>query len=174
MAATGRMPPVVVVMGVSGSGKSTVGRLLAERLDVPFADGDDFHSAPNLARMAAGRPLDDEDRLPWLLSLAGWIQEAAASGRGGVMSCSALKRGYRDLLRSRGEGVWFLFLALDRAVADRRVAGREGHFMPARLVDSQYAALEPLGTHEPGLTVDASAFPRSIVDEAVGALRATG
>lgn len=171
MGATGP-PPVVVVMGVSGSGKSTVGRLLAERLMVPFAEGDDFHSAANLARMAAGRPLDEENRRPWLLSLAAWIQAAADSGHGGVLACSALKRGYRDLFRQGGAGVRFLYLALDRAVADRRVAGREGHFMPARLVDSQYAALEPLEPDEPGLTVDASADPESIAGEAARAVRA--
>lgn len=174
METTAPVPTVVVVMGVSGSGKSTVGRLLAERLMVPFAEGDDFHPAANLARMTAGQPLDDEDRRPWLLSLAAWIQEAADSGSGGVMACSALKREYRDLFHQGSAGVWFLYLALDRAVADRRVSRREGHFMPARLVDSQYAALEPLGSDEPGLTADASADPESIADEAARAARAFG
>ena len=165
------VPTVTVVMGVSGSGKSTVGRLLAERLMVPFLEADDVHPATNRAKMAAGRPLDDEDRRPWLLSVAGWIREVTDSGRGGVVACSALKREYRDELRRAGAGVWFLYLALDRTIADRRVAGRVGHFMPARLVDSQYDALEPLRPDEPGLTVDAAADPQAIVDEAVHALR---
>lgn len=159
-------------MGVSGSGKSTVGRLLAERLAVPFVEGDDLHPAVNRAKMAAGRPLDDEDRRPWLLSLAAWIREATDAGRGGVMACSALRHEYRELLRRAGAGVWFLHLALDPAVAGRRVSRREDHFMPARLVDSQYAALEPLRPDEPGLTVDASADPESVTAEAAAAVRA--
>ncbi|WP_405671253.1 MULTISPECIES: gluconokinase [unclassified Streptomyces] len=165
-------PSVVVVMGVSGSGKSTVGLLLAERLMVPFLEADDVHPAANRAKMAAGRPLDDEDRRPWLRSVAAWIREASDSGRGGVVACSALKHEYRDELRRAGAGVWFLYLALDRAIADQRVTGRVGHFMPARLVDSQYAALEPLRPDEPGLAVDARSAPQTLVDQAVRAVRA--
>ncbi|MFH8572618.1 gluconokinase [Streptomyces sp. NPDC017993] len=165
------VPTVVVVMGVSGSGKSTVGLLLAQRLMVPFLEADDVHPAANRAKMAAGRPLDDDDRRPWLLSIAAWIREAAGAGKGGVVACSALRYAYRDLFRRAGPGVWFLHLALDRVAADRRVAGRVDHFMPARLVDSQYAALEPLRPDEPGMTVDASADPQAIVDRAVLALR---
>ncbi|MFI9311406.1 gluconokinase [Streptomyces triculaminicus] len=159
-------------MGVSGSGKSTVGGLLAQRLMVPFLEADDLHPAANRVKMAAGRALDDKDRRPWLLSLADWIREATDSGQGGVMACSALKRDYRDLLRRAGTGVWFLDLALDRATAAERVARRTGHFMPASLMDSQYAALEPLRPDEPGLTVDAADDPRVIVDAAVDAMRA--
>ncbi|MEW2395764.1 gluconokinase, GntK/IdnK-type [Streptomyces sp. NPDC046862] len=166
------VPTVVVVMGVSGSGKSSVGRLLARRLRLPFLDADELHPAANRAKMAAGRPLDDEDRRPWLLSLADWIREATDSGRGGVMACSSLKRAYRDLFRGAGAGVWFLYLELDPASAGRRVAGRVGHFMPARLEDSQYAVLEPLRPDEPGLTVDAAADQQVIVDEAANAVRA--
>ncbi|KUJ65585.1 gluconate kinase [Streptomyces albus subsp. albus] len=161
-------------MGVSGSGKSTVGRLLAQRLVVPFSEADDHHPAANRAKMAAGRPLDDEDRWPWLLSLAHWIREQSNSGQGGVMACSALKREYRDLFRRAGAGVWFLHLALDRATASQRVAGRVDHFMPTRLVDSQYAALEPLRSDEPGVTVDATADSQTIVDEALRAVRQIG
>ncbi|MFJ1731520.1 gluconokinase [Streptomyces sp. NPDC088254] len=162
-------------MGVSGSGKSTVGRLLAQRLTVPFLEGDDVHPAANRAKMAAGRPLDDEDRKPWLRSLTQWIREAIDDGTGGVVACSALKREYRDALRRAGAGVWFLYLALDRATADQRVADRVGHFMPARLVDSQYATLEPLQSDEHGLTVDAAATaPQAIVDETVRTLRKAG
>ncbi|WP_240439300.1 gluconokinase [Streptomyces europaeiscabiei] len=167
------VPKVVVVMGVSGSGKSTVGLLLAQRLGVPFLEADDVHPAANRAKMTAGRPLDDEDRRPWLLSLAEWIREATDAGQGGEVACSALKHAYRNVFRRAGAGVWFLYLALDRATADLRVAGRVDHFMPARLVDSQYAALEPLRPDEPGLTVDAAADPRTIVDQAVRAVRTT-
>ncbi|MFD7197849.1 MULTISPECIES: gluconokinase [unclassified Streptomyces] len=165
------VPTVVVVMGVSGSGKSTVGALLARRLTAPFLEADDVHPAANRAKMAAGHPLDDEDRRPWLLSVAAWIREATDAGRGGVVACSSLRHEYRDLFRRAGAGVWFLYLALDRASADRRVAGRTDHFMPSRLVDSQYDALEPLRSDEPGLTVDAVADPRAIVDQAVRAVR---
>ncbi|MGW1894910.1 gluconokinase [Streptomyces sp. NPDC002004] len=158
-------------MGVSGSGKSTVGLLLAQRLGVPFLEADDVHPAANRAKMAAGRPLDDEDRRPWLLSIAEWIRETTDAGRGGVVACSALKHAYRNIFRRAGAGVWFLYLALDRTTADRRVTGRVGHFMPARLVDSQYATLEPLRPDEPGLTVAAVADPQTIVDQAVRAVR---
>ncbi|MFD4693077.1 gluconokinase [Streptomyces sp. NPDC058463] len=127
------MPTVVVVMGVAGSGKSTVGVLLAERLALPILEADDLHPAANRAKMAEGRPLDDEDRRPWLMSLADWIKEATDSGRGGVVACSALKQSYRDLFLRAGDGVWFLHLALDPRVAEQRVAQRAGHFMPARL-----------------------------------------
>ncbi|MDH6140099.1 MULTISPECIES: gluconokinase [Kitasatospora] len=174
MAGATRAPTIVVVMGVSGSGKSTVGRLLAQRLMVPFVEADDLHPAANRAKMAAGHPLDDDDRRPWLRSLADWIREAADTGRGGVMACSALKRTYRDQFRLAGAGVWFLHLTLDRETADRRVAGRLGHFMPARLVGSQYDTLEPLQPDEPGLTVDATAAPQTIVEDALRAVRAMG
>ncbi|WP_256252304.1 gluconokinase [Streptomyces sp. yr375] len=165
-------PAVVVVMGVAGSGKSTVGALLARRLGVPFLEADDVHPAANHAKMAAGHPLDDADRRPWLRSVAAWIREATDTGRGGVVACSALKHEYRERLRGAGAGTWFLYLALDRATADRRVAGRTDHFMPARLVASQYAALEPLRPTEPGLTVTAVTAPQTIVDQATRALRA--
>ncbi len=172
MGATAPAPTVVVVMGVSGSGKSTVGGLLAQRLTVPFLEADDLHPAANRAKMAAGHPLDDDDRRSWLLAIADWIREATDAGRGGVVACSALKDEYRQVFRAAGAGVWFLYLALDRTTADRRVAGRVGHFMPEQLVGSQYATLEPLRPDEPGLTVDAAAAPQTIVDEAANAVRA--
>ncbi|MEU3226442.1 gluconokinase [Streptomyces sp. NPDC006976] len=159
-------------MGVSGSGKSTVGLLLAQRLMVPFLEADDVHPAANRAMMAAGRPLDDQDRRPWLLSIAEWIGKVAGAAQGGVVACSALKHEYRDLLRNAAENVWFLYLSLDRATADLRVAARADHFMPGRLVDSQYATLEPLRSDELGLTVDAVSDPQTIVDQAVRAVRA--
>ncbi|WP_327418588.1 gluconokinase [Streptomyces sp. NBC_01233] len=166
------VPTVVVVMGVAGSGKSTVGALLARRLALPFLEADDLHPAANRAKMAAGRPLDDEDRRPWLTALSDWIKEATDSGRGGVVACSALKHPYRDQFRRAGAGVWFLHLALDPLIARQRVQRRTGHFMRARLEESQYAALEPLRPDEPGTTVDAGATPQAIVDEAVKALSA--
>jgi gluconokinase len=161
---------LVVVMGVSGSGKSTVGRELAARLGVPYAEADEFHPPANIDKMSAGVPLTDEDRWPWLRAIAAWLAERAARG-GGVVSCSALKRSYRDLLRSAGE-VCFLYLAGDRSVIAGRLAGRTGHFMPASLLDSQLADLEPLAPDEPGLTVDVALPPGEIVDAAVRVIRA--
>ena len=143
--------PLVVVMGASGCGKSTVGRALALRLGVPFADADDLHPAANVAKMAAGFPLDDEDRAPWLDAVGRWL---AAHPAGGVMACSALRRAYRDALRAHTGEVLMLHLAGARSVLERRVAGRSEHFMPASLVTSQLDALEPLGTDERGVTLD--------------------
>ena len=158
------MSLVVVVMGVSGSGKSTVGRLLASRLGVPYAEGDDFHPPANVAKMSSGEPLTDEDRWPWLRSLADWI---AAHAGGGVLTCSALKRAYRDVLASAGTPVWFLHLAGSPEVIAARLAARSGHFMPPALLDSQFADLEPLGPDEPGATVDVSGSPEEIVAAAL-------
>lgn len=161
---------VVVVMGVSASGKSTVGGRLAQRLGVPFLEGDDLHSAANRAKMASGHPLDDADRRPWLAALTEWIRAAAASGRGGVAACSALKRAYRDQFRSTGADVWFLYLALDPALAAERIARRTGHFMPPELLGSQYATLDPLHADEPGATVDASGAPERVMADALHAV----
>lgn len=143
--------PRVVVMGVTGSGKSTIGAALAERLGVPFGDADDFHSAANVAKMSAGVPLDDADRRPWLRAIGRWL---AAQDRGGVVSCSALKRSYRDTLRAEAPGLVFVHLHGDRETVRRRVAGRAGHFMPESLVESQFAALEPLAADERGIVLD--------------------
>ncbi|MBR7825507.1 gluconokinase [Actinospica sp. MGRD01-02] len=145
---------VVIVIGVSGSGKSTVGRALAEALSVPFLDGDDLHTAANIAKMTEGKPLDDEDRLPWLASLAARIGEMAAAD-GGVVACSALKRKYRDALFAAAPTVRFLQLSLDPDDALERVTARVDHFMPAALVESQFCDYEPLQRGEPGIVVDA-------------------
>jgi gluconokinase len=144
--------PLLVVMGVTGSGKSTVGAALALRLRVPFADADDFHGEANVAKMSAGIPLDDADRLPWLRSVGSWLAEHAATG--GVMSCSALKRGYRDILRDPAPTVIFVHLDGDAEVIRRRVANRPGHFMPVSLVNSQLDTLEPLEPDERGIVLD--------------------
>ena len=159
--------PVVVVMGVSGCGKSTVGTALAEGLGVPFEDGDDLHPAANKAKMKAGSPLDDADRRPWLDEVGAWL---AGHPDGGVMACSALKRVYRDQLRGHLPAVTWLHLAGDPEVIAGRQAGREGHFMPSSLMHTQLATLEPLDPDEGGLVVDVGRSVAEIVDEAVEAL----
>jgi gluconokinase len=141
----------IVVMGVSGSGKSTVGAALAQRLRVPFADGDDFHPSANIVKMTAGQPLDDDDRYPWLERIGDWL---AANSGGGVMSCSALKRKYRDQLRRHCANVTFLHLSGSPEVIARRQGSRPGHFMPASLMASQFATLEALRPDERGVTID--------------------
>jgi gluconokinase len=146
---------VVIVIGVSGSGKSFVGRALAATLDVPFLDGDDLHSVESVAKMTAGRPLVEEDRLPWLAALAARVG-AMASAKGGVIACSALKRRYREALLAAAPTVRFLQLSLEREEARARVTGRADHFMPSSLVDSQFSEFEPLQPGEPGLSVDAT------------------
>ncbi|WP_406263641.1 gluconokinase [Streptomyces sp. NBC_00191] len=174
MGSDGRSRGVVVVMGVAGCGKSTIGRLLAEKLGVSYAEADDFHPPANIAKMAAGQPLDDDDRRPWLTAIAGWIRDRGRAGEGGVVSCSALKRRYRDMLCEAGSQVWFLHLTVERALVGERVAARSDHFMPVSLVDSQFEALEPLQSDEPGVAVDASATPEEIVREAVARLSRAG
>lgn len=151
----------VVVMGVAGSGKTTVGMLLAERLGVVFADADDFHPAANKQKMAAGHPLDDNDRAPWLATLAQWLDQQPT---GCVLACSALKRRYRDVLRRGGDRTCFLHLAGDPSVVTDRVARRTDHYMPASLVQSQYDALEPLEADEFGVEIDFSLPPEEIVE----------
>jgi gluconokinase len=139
-------------MGVSGSGKSTVGAALAQRLRVPFADADDFHPPANIAKMTEGHALDDHDRHPWLETIGEWL--VAHESTGGVMSCSALKRKYRDQLRHHAPTIEFLHLHGTPEVIARRQASRPGHFMPASLLHSQFATLEPLAPDERGLVVD--------------------
>jgi gluconokinase len=159
------VPPLLVVMGVSGSGKSTVGAALAQRLGVPFADADDLHPAANIAKMSAGRPLTDEDRRPWLDAIGEWL--AAHDERGGVMSCSALKRSYRDQLRQHAPRLRLLHLDGSPEVIQRRQASRPGHFMPASLLASQFATLEPLADDEHGVVLDVDQSVDAIVDQFV-------
>ena len=156
-------PPLVVVMGVSGSGKSTVGAALAQRLRVQFADADDFHPPANIAKMTAGNALDDDDRHPWLESIGEWLAERGESG--GVMSCSALKRKYRDQLRQHEPRTEFLLLHGTLEVITRRQASRPGHFMPASLLQSQFDTLEPLEPDENGVVVDVDQSIDAIVNE---------
>jgi gluconokinase len=160
--------PVLVLMGVSGSGKSTVAALLAGRLGWPFVEGDDLHPAANVAKMAAGHPLDDNDRWPWLAKIAAWIQERHAAGESGVVTCSALKRRYRDVLR--GPGVRFVDLVGTKEQIAERLLARHGHFMPASLLDSQFADLEPPDPDEDALTVEIGRTPQQAVDEIIARL----
>ncbi|GAA1416089.1 gluconokinase [Streptomyces thermospinosisporus] len=161
-------PHVVVVMGVAGTGKTTIGPLLAARLGVPYAEGDDFHPRASIAKMSAGIPLTDEDRWPWLDAIGDWAQGRA--GLGGVVSCSALKRSYRDRLRNAAPGVVFLHLTGDRALIEDRMSHRKGHFMPTALLDSQFATLQPLERDEAGVAVDVTGSPEEITARAVAAL----
>lgn len=167
---TRRRSPCIVVMGVSGIGKTTVARLLAERLDIPFAEADDFHPWANIAKMSAGVPLDDADRQPWLESIGRWLHESDTAGRGGVVTCSALKRNYRDTLRAACPGVFFLHLTASHDLLAERIGRRTGHFMPMLLLDSQLAALEPLGPDEPGAPLDAGPAPDTIAETAMDLL----
>jgi gluconokinase len=133
---------VIVLMGVSGSGKTTVGKLVAEALGGEFAEGDDYHPPANVAKMHSGIPLDDADRKPWLETLSREIGKWLDAGRTVVLACSALKRSYRDVLRADHDGVFFVYLKGDAALIRSRLAGRHGHYMPASLLDSQIATLE--------------------------------
>ncbi|OAR27539.1 gluconate kinase [Streptomyces sp. ERV7] len=162
-------PHVVVVMGVAGTGKTTIGPLVAGALGVPYAEGDDFHPAANVAKMSAGVPLDDGDRWPWLDAIGQWAHGRA--GLGGVVSSSALKRAYRDRLRAAAPGLVFLHLTGDRELIERRMSERRGHFMPTALLDSQFATLQPLDADEAGVAVDVAGTPEEITDRAVAALR---
>lgn len=160
----------VVVMGVAGSGKSTVAARLAARLGCELAEADAFHSPANVAKMSAGIPLDDEDRRPWLAEIAAWIRERDQAGRSAVVACSALKRAYRDVLRAASPHVVFVHLAAAPELAAARVQGRAGHFMPESLVASQYAALEPLEPDERGVTVAAGGAIEDVVEDALAVL----
>ncbi|ANW20950.1 gluconokinase [Streptomyces clavuligerus] len=162
-------PQVVVVMGVAGTGKTTIGPLLAESLGVPYAEGDDFHPPANIAKMSSGTPLDDDDRWPWLDAIGHWAHSRA--GLGGVVSSSALKRAYRDRLRAAAPGAVFLHLTGGRELIERRMSERTGHFMPTALLDSQFATLQPLEEDEAGHAVDVSGTPEEIAARAVAALR---
>jgi carbohydrate kinase (thermoresistant glucokinase family) len=155
-------------MGVSGAGKTTIARALAARLGWDFADGDGFHPQANIDKMAAGQPLTDDDRWPWLRSVADWIRDHTDAGRDAVIACSALKRSYRDVLR--GPGVVFVLLAGDRDTIAERLRARHGHFMPIALLDSQLATLEPPASDECAITVDVAASPSEIVDEILAQL----
>ena len=157
-------------MGVSGCGKTTIGDLVARGLGAPFLDGDSLHPVENVAKMAAGTPLTDEDRWPWLATVG---SELANAGDGGlVLACSALKRCYRDAIRALAPGTVFLHLHGSKEVLGSRLEGRSGHFMPAALLDSQLATLEPLEADETGILVDIAAPVSQVVTEALAGIAA--
>jgi gluconokinase len=164
--------PVVVVMGVSGCGKSTVGQLLARSLGFDFAEGDDFHPPGNVAKMKSGVALVDADRQDWLAALAERIGQSRAQGRGLVLSCSALKRSYRDRLRTAAPDLHLVHLVGDFAQLRQRMAGRTDHYMPPSLLESQFRDLQPPGADEKALELAVSLTPAALVQAilAVGSL----
>lgn len=167
-----KVPLGVVVMGVSGCGKSTVGRLIAQALQRPYLEGDAFHPPENVARMAAGTPLTDADRQGWLHALAGELAATQRSGSGAVLACSALKRSYRDMLRSGMPDLAFVHLQGSRELLEARMAQRSGHYMPASLLQSQLATLEPPPADERAVTLDIATGPDALAQAALRWLRA--
>jgi gluconokinase len=164
------MTTTLVVMGVSGSGKTTVAVGVAKRLGWVFAEGDDFHPAANIAKMASGHALTDEDRWPWLGALAKWIGQREAAGENAVLTCSALRRVYRDVLAAGHPSVRFVHVTVSAEVLEQRLQQRRGHYMPASLLESQLATLEPLASDEPGFTVPGEGSPDDVVDALVAHL----
>ena len=158
------IPAVIVVMGVSGSGKTTIAAALARRLGWQFAEGDAFHPAANVAKMGAGIPLDDADRWPWLDAIAAWIGRTRAEGKRCVVACSALKRAYRERLAGGRDDVRFVYLQGDYDVIAERLARRQGHYMPLTLLRSQFEALEEPGREENPLVIDVDAPPEAMLD----------
>ncbi|MEA2758982.1 MAG: gluconokinase [Methylobacteriaceae bacterium] len=164
----------LVVMGVSGSGKTTIAALLAQELGWRFEDGDWFHPKANVEKMESGTPLTDADRQPWLEAIATWIDDLSAKGAHGVVACSALKRRYRDVLARAGhETVRFIYLKGDKALIAKRMTARHGHFMPPALLESQFATLEEPAPDEHPITVSVAGTPGEIVADILAALRST-
>jgi gluconokinase len=164
---TGELPCALIAMGVSGSGKSTIGEGLAARLGFTFEDGDRFHPASNVAKMSAGIPLTDEDRWPWLRAIADEIDRVCGAGGHVVIACSALKRAYRDILVHGRSDVRIVFLQGTQPLIASRLAERKGHFMPPGLLESQFKTLEPPGADENPVTVSIGAPVEKIVDDIV-------
>ena len=173
-AETRALLPSVIVMGVSGSGKTLVGSALAQALGARFVEGDRFHPPENIARMSSGMPLRDEDRWGWLDAIAAEIAAAEHNGERLVVACSALKRVYRDRLRMANRHLGFVYLAISYDVAAARVAARKGHFMPASLVDSQFADLQPPEPDENVIALDGTGDPTALVKDALSMLAASG
>ena len=163
-------PDVIVVMGVSGSGKTTVATGIATAMEWEFAEGDDFHPAANVEKMRRGRPLTDDDRWPWLEAIGAWISAKEAAGESAVVTCSALRRAYRDVLRRDRPHVRFLHVAAPRGVIADRVEHRAGHYMPPSLLPSQLATLEPLAPDEPGVSVTTEGAAPEVLDRCLVAL----
>ncbi|WP_427015871.1 gluconokinase [Pseudarthrobacter sp. P1] len=167
-------PVVLVVMGVSGSGKSTVAALLAGRLGWAFEEGDALHPQSNIDKMAAGHPLTDEDRHPWLEKVADWVDRRLDHGENGIITCSALKRSYRNIINRRGSGVAFVFLSGSSETISARLTERHGHFMPTSLLESQFAALEEPSQGEPGIRIDVGPAPGVIAQRIMDELGLNG
>jgi gluconokinase len=163
-------PVFVVVMGVSGSGKTTVAKGIAERLGWRFQEGDELHPRANVEKMAHGEPLTDEDRWPWLDAIGQWLDECAAAGESAVLTCSALRRSYRDRLRAGRPGVRFCHVVASPELIEQRLEHRRGHYMPASLLPSQLQTLEALDDDEPGVTVSAEGEPAEVLAAALRAL----
>lgn len=166
--------PIVLIMGVSGCGKSTIGTLLGHRMGWPFLDADDLHPAENVAKMQRGVPLTDADRWPWLDLVAAWIADRANAGRPGVVGCSALKRSYRDLLRRADPRLRVVYLWGDREILTERLSHRHGHFFPRQLLDAQLAALEEPTPDEHPVVVPIGQSPDRTVDAILAALGRAG
>jgi gluconokinase len=161
------IPVAIIVMGPAGVGKTTTAQLLSARLDWPFSEGDRFHPQANIDRMSRGVPLGDTDRAPWLARIRDWISTQADAGRCVVVTCSALKRSYRDILRGARADVRFVQLLADEKLVAGRMAGRSGHFMPASLLASQFATLESLQPDEAGVRIAADKPPEVVVMQAL-------
>jgi gluconokinase len=160
----------VVVMGVSGSGKTTLARGIAQRMGWDFLEGDDLHPPGNVDKMAAGTPLTDDDRWPWLEAIGAWIDDRVETGTSAAVTCSALRRTYRDLLRTGRPGVRFCHVTGDAGLIAERVGHRRGHYMPPSLLPSQLATLEPLAADEPGITVSGAGSADEVLAEALRSL----
>lgn len=159
--------PLIVVMGVAGSGKTTLASQLAEKLGIPFVEGDSLHPAANVRKMSSGQPLTDEDRWPWLKAIGERMEVERATGHGVVVACSALKRAYRDCLRGEVQGkIHFILLDGSRQLIGERMKQRKGHFMPPALLDSQFATLEKPAPDEHAVILDISRKPAELVEEA--------
>ncbi|WP_407156085.1 gluconokinase [Bradyrhizobium sp. STM 3557] len=168
---TSELPCALVIMGVAGSGKSTIGEALARRLGWRYEDGDSFHPAANVAKMSSGQPLTDEDRWPWLKAIAAEIERCRRAGEHVIIACSALKKAYRDILVHGRDDIRMVYLCGSQGLVADRLNHRKGHFMPPGLLDSQFAALEPPSPEERPITVSIDAPVETIVDEVLQQLQ---